>query len=143
MLALGFSSLELFHSFLSSSNFEKSQPILDKILKYENIMDNVKDETSHFLSKLTERPLTKKQSEKLLTLYRIIHEIENITDQTKNMSLSYKELNQSGVSLDDEIRSRIIEVFEKFIKCVWQPILIHYKTQHTPKGGATTNIHSI
>ena len=99
------------------------QVLFEKILKYEQITDNINLEVTHFIALLTEVRLSPSQSIELVSRGRVVSELESIADYCRSIAVHVRELNTQELTENrgvwtqlgqfyDEVLNYYEEVFE-------------------------------
>ncbi len=91
----------------------REEEIVEKVLKYEKVTDNIRQEIFIYLSKVMQVSLSSKQGEQVRSLLRISNELESIADRCKQIILSQKEIIQLGVPLKGGLHDQFKKVMEK------------------------------
>ncbi|MCB0422383.1 MAG: Na/Pi cotransporter family protein [Bdellovibrionales bacterium] len=92
-----------------------SASVTQRIVKYEQITDNIKSEVSLFITKLLEVNLSSSQGHKLKALSRMVHDLESIADHCKSIVCNLEEANKKGEKNDLSSFKKIQSYFENVL----------------------------
>ncbi len=94
---------------------EEEEELIQKIKKYERILDNVQQEVFDYLSRVMVGHLNLDQGKQVRALARIADELESASDCCKAIGLSVNEINKMGVQIDGGIKEQMIKLFDQFL----------------------------
>lgn len=110
---------------LTSIYLTKREPeMIEKVLKYEKVTDNIKQEIFDFLEQVMKVSLSESQGMQVRALLRMSNELESIADRCKQIILCKKEITQIGVphegELNDDIKSAVEKLKDVYELTFWQ-----------------------
>lgn len=79
----------------------------DRIEKYENISDRVEVEIATYLSKISGSDLSEESTKRLQAMFRIISEIESISDSNYNIARILRRKKNANIWFNQEVRDNI------------------------------------
>ncbi len=79
----------------------------DRIEKYENISDRVEVEIATYLSKISGSDLSEESTKRLQSMFRIISEIESISDSNYNIARILRRKKNANIWFNQEVRDNI------------------------------------
>lgn len=85
--------------------------LLDRIEKYETISDRVEVEIATYLSKVSSRELSEGSMRRLLAMFKIISNIESISDSSYNLARTLRRKKQASIWFNQEVRDNINHMF--------------------------------
>jgi phosphate:Na+ symporter len=83
------------------------QTTFDRIEKYENISDRVELEIATYLTQLTSSDLSEESSKRLQAMFRIISEIESISDSNYTFARILRRKKAGNIWFNQEVRDNI------------------------------------
>lgn len=92
-------------------NEKEFKKTYDKVQKYEEIGDAMEVELSKYLEKLSESELSILGSKRVLSMLKIIDNIESIFDCSYNMARAIKRKKNQNIIFTDQVNSRLSEMF--------------------------------
>ena len=95
----------LFDSISLLSDYDNK--VADRILKYEETLDELEDSLGTFLVKLSSRELSKEDSNTISILLHTIGDFERIGDHAVNILKVAKEISDKGISFSDEATAEL------------------------------------
>ncbi|MBT4762229.1 MAG: Na/Pi cotransporter family protein [Bdellovibrionaceae bacterium] len=94
---------------------EEDEDLIQKIKKYERVLDNVQKEVFDYLSKVMVGHLNLSQGKQVRSLARIADEFESASDCCKAIGLSMNEINKMGTQLDGGVKEQLLKLFDLFL----------------------------
>jgi phosphate:Na+ symporter len=107
-------TLQILLSITRSYIEEEEDGVIQKIKKYERILDNVQIEVFDYLSQVMVGHLNLDQGKQVRALTRIADELESGSDCCKAIGLSMNEIRKMGVQLDGGIKGQLLKLFDQF-----------------------------
>jgi phosphate:Na+ symporter len=104
--------LEYIKSAVESVNGSEFEVYREKLVKYENITDNIEFEVASFLNKLDRASLSESTMMRINALYRIVSELESIGDSGEAIS---RILSRKGDESKDKLSENSISIVRSFI----------------------------
>lgn len=95
----------LFDSITLLSDYDSK--VADRILKYEETLDELEDSLGTFLVKLSSHELSKEDSNTISILLHTIGDFERIGDHAVNILKVAKEIDEKGISFSDEATAEL------------------------------------
>ncbi len=108
--------------------------IINKLKKYERIMNSVKSEFSSFISKVSTCSLSKKQGKKLRGLILTVENLESLSDHCLEFFHSYSDLKYMNVSIDKKMEISLEQTLKKVIS-YYESVFIVLSEQGKPPQG--------
>ena len=83
-------------SYLNATEMEEREALFTKIIKYEGITDNMRDEITEYITKLSKSEMTSRTSIRLRSMLNICNEMERIGDIFQDIGESINRKNQNN-----------------------------------------------
>ncbi|MBN1339165.1 MAG: Na/Pi cotransporter family protein [Bacteroidales bacterium] len=92
---------------------KKYTSLYERILRYENIADNMEVEIADYLTKITESKLSPESTKKLRSMLKIIDDLESIGDICKEMADIIDAKNRQNIWFTQDMRNHLNLIFGK------------------------------
>jgi Na/Pi-cotransporter len=101
-----------------------------RILKYENISDNMEVEIANYLNLVSEGRLSSEGKYQIRAMLREVTEIESIADSCHNLARTIDRRRQSNITFSDTLHENIKTMLELVNKSLQQMIMVLEKPEH-------------
>ncbi|MEZ4872948.1 MAG: PhoU domain-containing protein [Bdellovibrionales bacterium] len=102
----------------------RDQEVFDKIMKYEDISDNIRSEIEEFSGQVVLAHLSETQGRQILAMIRMSAQLEGIADRCKSIVMDQKQILSMGMTLEgpwyDELKKMLGLTLEVFESAFWQ-----------------------
>lgn len=94
------------------TNEKNFHNLFERIEKYENISDRVEVEIATYLNKVSAHDLSDESSRRLQAMFKIISEIESISDSNYNLAKTLRRKRVANIWFNQEIRDNLNHMFD-------------------------------
>ena len=115
---------------INEQDQEKFEQVNDKLVKYEEITDNIEYEIAQYLGEVTKRDLSSSSSVRLKSIYKIIGEMESLGDSGEAIGRMLRRLFVHGKSFDEEMLrklNRLLDYVDEAYKAMLVNLHLGYK----------------
>lgn len=103
---------EFVRELFRETNEKNFQSGFERIEKYENISDRVEVEIATYLNKVSAHDLSDESSRRLQAMFKIISEIESISDSNYNLAKTLRRKRVANIWFNQEIRDNLNHMFD-------------------------------
>ncbi len=102
---------EMIPKIIIEKHEDKYNELLDSISKYETISDNMEVEIANYITRISEQDLSKRGSQRLRAMLKMIDELESIADSVFQMARTIDKKNKEKAWFNQDHRNNLNEMF--------------------------------